>query len=150
MALVCPQRRFQWVTGGSFPNVKWRGSGGDDEFDYQLPSSAGLNEWRYSSTPPTCLHDVDGDSFTFTFLYHGHCPNKDPLHQHEVVEFTVVSLMCSAQGLSPCLPRTVGLWHCSTLTPTFWGCMWDLLGRSNTHICAAAVMVLTDVTNQQH
>jgi hypothetical protein len=24
------------------------------------------NEWRYTSTPPICLHGVDRDNFTFT------------------------------------------------------------------------------------
>jgi len=31
------------------------------------------------------------------------------LKHYDVVEFTVVSLMCRAQRLLPCLPRTVGL-----------------------------------------
>ena len=73
MALVCPQLPFQWVI--FFLWVVKRQGG---EYDHQLPSSEGVNnEWRYSSTPPTCLHDVARDNFTFTFLYYGHCPNKD-------------------------------------------------------------------------
>jgi hypothetical protein len=27
------------------------------------------NEWSYISAPRGCLHDVDGEDFTFTFIY---------------------------------------------------------------------------------
>jgi len=36
------------------------------EVDQSLPSSAKVkNEWSYTSTPPTCLHGMDRDNFTF-------------------------------------------------------------------------------------
>jgi hypothetical protein len=37
------------------------------EADHSPPSSAEIkNEWRYTSTPPVYLHDVDRNTFTFT------------------------------------------------------------------------------------
>ena len=39
------------------------------EVDHSCPSGAKVkNEWSYTSTPPTCLHGVDIDNFTF-YLY---------------------------------------------------------------------------------
>ena len=33
------------------------------DVDHILPSSADVNEWIYTSTPPTCFHDEDGGTF---------------------------------------------------------------------------------------
>jgi hypothetical protein len=42
-------------TAGSFPKNKQRGNGSD----HPPPSSAEVkNVWRYTYTPPICLHDV--------------------------------------------------------------------------------------------
>ena len=38
------------------------------EADHCPPSSAEVNEWSYTSAPFLCLHGVDRDSFTFTFI----------------------------------------------------------------------------------
>jgi hypothetical protein len=38
--------------------------------DHSTPSSAKIkNEWRYTSTPPICLHGVDRNNFTFFLTY---------------------------------------------------------------------------------
>ena len=52
--------------GGSFPGLKRPGR----EVDHIPPhSSEGKNEWSYTSTSTVILHGVEGDKFTFTFLW---------------------------------------------------------------------------------
>jgi hypothetical protein len=41
------------------------------DVDHSPPSSAEVkNDWRCTSAPHVCLHDVDGDSFTLYFTLH--------------------------------------------------------------------------------
>ena len=47
---------------GSFPLVKRPGR----EANQSPPSSADVNECSFTSSPPTCLHDVDSDNITVT------------------------------------------------------------------------------------
>jgi hypothetical protein len=50
-------------TGGSLPGVKRLGL----EVNHSpSPSAKVKNEWSTTSTPPTCLHGVDRENFTFT------------------------------------------------------------------------------------
>ena len=44
------------------------------EVDHSSPSTAEvMNEWRYTSNHPTCLHGVDGDNFTFIYTMLHRC-----------------------------------------------------------------------------
>ena len=52
-------------TLGCFPDVKRR----EREVNHSPPSIAEVkNEWGCTSASPVCLHDVDRENFTFTFL----------------------------------------------------------------------------------
>jgi hypothetical protein len=52
--------------GGSFAGLKWPGH----EVDHSPPSSTeGKNEWIHTSTPIIRLQGVEGDKFTYTFLW---------------------------------------------------------------------------------
>ena len=52
------------VYRSSFPGIKRPGRDGD----HSSPSiDEGRNEWSFTATPPTRLHDVDKNDFTFLF-----------------------------------------------------------------------------------
>ena len=49
---------------GSFPGVKRPGN----DVDHSTSASTEVKcKWGYTSTPPTCLHGVYKENFTFTF-----------------------------------------------------------------------------------
>ena len=57
------------VTGFYSGKEPWVGH----EVDHLSPSSANVkNEWSYMSTASTCLHGVDRDNFTITFIILNH------------------------------------------------------------------------------
>jgi len=52
--------------GGSFPGLKRP----ERKVDHSPPSSTeGKNDWSYTSSPTIRLHGVEGDKFTYTFLW---------------------------------------------------------------------------------
>jgi hypothetical protein len=50
---------------GTFPGVKWSQHKDDHS---PLFSSQVMKEWKYTSTPATCIHGVYRDSLTFKFV----------------------------------------------------------------------------------
>jgi hypothetical protein len=44
------------------------------EADHSLLSSAEVNEWRYTPSPPICLHGVDRDTFNLRKMIFGNIP----------------------------------------------------------------------------
>jgi hypothetical protein len=55
-------------TGVHFPEVKRLRT----EVDHSSLSIFEVNnKWSYTSTPPTCLHGVEKDNFTFLLPIHG-------------------------------------------------------------------------------
>jgi len=67
LALGSTQSPIQWVLGDLSQGVKWRGH----KADHSHPSSTHKkNEWIYTSTPTTCLHNMHRNSFTFLLPFY--------------------------------------------------------------------------------
>ena len=47
--------------------ITWAVQQPGNELDHSLPTTAEVNGWSYTSTPPICRHGINWDNFFFTF-----------------------------------------------------------------------------------
>ena len=109
---------------GTSPRVKWPGC----EVNHSSPSSVRVkNYWRYTSTPPLCLHGVERENvtftFTFTFNFLRFMPLLQPISLYSKYSKTLTvfshytSLICLIKHTEVIQKNTFHTYHSSPRTP---------------------------------